>query len=569
MTLKISSTEKTKTKPKTTKEGDSLNPPATQLSQEENSSEKKIQTVAIAEILRSSGWTDQQNRWQNWVLGAADAVAGPGDATEPRLVRRDKKTSVAEVRKYIENPKAVQITRTLDGRKVKSQVLFLSSERVLDIMRELDAVNGDVSKLPAQPSWLKPAVNLMLEDLGKQGQTSVSAAEVKTFAQNFHAGKIGATGKIVLITQQRLSQLYHRVAEQTNERDALDVIDSMSEYSLQFNAMNVLWDNDTKTFSTVRTTLFEADLRLQTNNRPEDFKSHFPQLSAEPETYEGPLKLKKLGEKNAEGFELFSVTDSKGQPVAGVDLAKVFGPGLREGRSYFPLQRENGEWVRNAAGHIQLATFDKGHAQANLQFARLDDQKSSFAMENMHAQVPSSNSNVWLNEVEEVVREELKKHPNSRAVDLTGALFAKTSPRADVTVKPWALDSRDDDVTQFKPLPNEERIWIAGKDNSETERVPVPSHSYKAVLFQQQGPPQTYYCRCFIVKNDMNLDSRSKPLEVTLAQLEKILSDSGSAQTFFEDLPPHIAYGIRQGQTVKADDSFITVAPRLNGQSAE
>lgn len=290
------------------------------------------------------------------------------------------------------------------------------------------------------------------------------------------------------------------------------------------------------------------------------FKPHTPH-GPSPLAFDGPLKLKAVipHQKAAGGHTVMQVLDKTHQPHLhdGVPLT-VAGPNLRSGRSYFVLQRKNGAYVLDPEGKPQLATFDRGHAQANTQFVGQDAIFESFAMENMHAQVPFSNQAVWLN-LEDSIRSELLKSPGSRAVDVTGVLFAESRLKVGARANPYKVDSRHEDPDGFSPLVEERRIWVNGAVHSRkpSKNVPVPTHSYKVVLFQKSGSPNTYSVRCFVVKNDMNLDPRSKPLEVTLKEMEQILKDCGMPQTFFEDLPADIRAQLENGGTAEWDRAFV------------
>ena len=518
------------------------------------------QDVSITTVVDAAGWTTAS--WPMQLLTGADTLA-PSRASE-KWVARNKKTSVAEIKKYLLAPRPITVERTVAGVPKRVKVTFLTSERVLEIAAELEKAGGRANKLPRKPAWLRPAAQALLADMQWAAGAPVTRNDVIEWGRKYHLAETPPEGQVLLITNQRVSQVCHHVANHTGEMDALDIVDHLSETSLQFSSMAVQWDQDSGVFNSVRATLFEADLQFRSPFRPADsvFRP-YTDLSPSVTAFNGPLKLKRTGRKTPEGFNVMSVLDKnnapylhKGQPLW------VAGPNLRELRSYFILQRKDGSFVLDPAGNPQLATFDRGHAQANTQFVGRDAMIESFAMENMHAQVPFSNQAVWLN-LEDMIRDELLKTPGARAVDVTGVLFAKSRFKPGTAVSPYKVDSQAEDVNGFSPLPENERVWVNGATDPRkpSKDVPVPTHSYKAVLFQIPGTPDNQYqVRCFVVRNDMNLDPQSKPLEVTLKELEKILSDSGQPQTFFEDLPADIRAQVENGGIAGWNHSFVRAA---------
>jgi DNA/RNA non-specific endonuclease len=296
------------------------------------------------------------------------------------------------------------------------------------------------------------------------------------------------------VTNQRVQVLFHQIARFTGERDALDSPNKMNATEMVFPAMALAFDPKSGIAVTASNTYFAADEKLSSQTERSD-KFYSAGLGVDPKVFIGP---------KADGH-----------------------------RSFFEFK---------GLGHRGHESFDKGHLLANLNFNDPRDRNQSFATENMHAQVAASNSGVWLHKVEMAVRNEVVAI-NGRAVDVSGVLFSDQN---------------------FKPLSPDKIPWIAGAAGAgskgslpEGQRVPVPTHTWKAVLFQSGDTPPKYQVKCYIVENRMDLNRASDPKIVSLVEMERIL---GGKVKLFQDLPPKIRKAIENSPVdmLSSADQFIT-----------
>ena len=98
--------------------------------------------VSIAELIREGQWTVS---WPTELILGADALA-PRRARTPFVVK-NAKTSIAELRSYISEPRPITVKRTLAGVPKTMKVTFLSAERVLEIAAALERVNGNPNEV--------------------------------------------------------------------------------------------------------------------------------------------------------------------------------------------------------------------------------------------------------------------------------------------------------------------------------------------------------------------------------------------------------------------------------------
>jgi hypothetical protein len=369
---------------------------------------------------------------------------------------------------------------------------LLSSLALESVQKAVGTGPGRKSVADLPEPWMRD-VAAAAAQTGPGPAGTVSGDEVAAYAKRVAAG--GPNAPAEWVTNQRLQVLYHCLARMTGESDAMSSPSQLGGTDLIFPAMTLAFDRENNVAVTASNTYFAADAGL--------------------------------AEKTPRTNDFYNALDG-----TGVNQSVFEGPESEGGRSWFDFRGQGGRGRE---------TFDKGHLLGNQNFDDPRDRAASFATENMHAQVPASNSGVWLEKVEVAARQRVVES-KGRGVDVSGVLFA------------------DKD---YNPLPPDQIPWIAGRAGAgakgalpEGSRIPVPTHTWKALLVQSGDVPPKFSVRCYIVENRFDLDRTSDPKIVSLKEMERIL---GGKIRLFHDLPEEIRSQIENdpNATFAAPINFI------------